>query len=133
MVAAIRSDAGTSRRLVVGCLQRRATPLVSVPLVVEYESVMTRAGHLAASGLSIADVGTLLDAIVAVAEPVRLAFLWRPALRDAGDDMVLEVAVNGRADAIVTFNRRDFAAVAARFGVAVLSPAAAVTEMEESR
>jgi len=131
MVAAIRSDAGASRRLVAGCLQRRVTALVSVPLVMEYEAVMTRAEHLAASGLSIADVGALRDAIVAVAEPVRLAFMWRPALRDASDDMVLETAVNGQADAIVTFNRRDFAPTAARSGVAVLAPAAAVMQMEK--
>ena len=69
---------------------------------------MTRTRHLVASKLSAEDVGILLDAIASVAEPVRVAFLWRPSLRDADDDMVLEVAVNGQADAIVTFNRRDF-------------------------
>jgi hypothetical protein len=47
-----------------------------------------------------------------VAEPVRLSFLWRPTLRDPDDDMVLEAAVNGRADAIVTFNHRDFVIIA---------------------
>lgn len=130
MVAAIRSDAGASRRLVGACLLRRLTPLISVPLVIEYESVMTRVEHLTASGLSVADVEALLDAILAVSEPVRLAFLWRPGLTDVNDDMVLEAAVNGRADAIATFNRRDFVAAATRFGIDVLSPAAAVLQME---
>ena len=59
-----------------------------------------------------------------------LAFQWRPMLRDADDDMVLETAANGRADAIVTFNRRDFAAAARGFGIEVLSPGAAVKRME---
>jgi hypothetical protein len=45
----------------------------------------------------------LLDAVAKVAKPVRLAYLWRPTLPDVNDDMVLEVAVNGRADGIVTF------------------------------
>jgi predicted nucleic acid-binding protein len=69
---------------------------------------MTRAKHLAASKLSTDDVFVLLDAVAAVCTPVRLAFLWRPTLRDPDDDMVLEAAVNGQAHAIVTFNRRDF-------------------------
>jgi hypothetical protein len=49
--------------------------------------------------LSARDVAVLLDAVAAVAEPVKLAFLWRPTLPDADDDMVLETAVNGRAEA----------------------------------
>lgn len=72
----------------------------------------------------------LLDAVAAVAEPVRLAFLWRPAVHDPNDDMVLEAAVNGRADAIVTFNVRDFGKIAMQFGVAVLTPAEALKRWE---
>lgn len=122
LVAAIRSDAGASRRLLLGVLDGRVKTLVSVPLMIEYEAVMTRSEHLAASGLSAEDVGVLLDAIAAVVEPVKLDFLWRPTLKDADDDMVLEAAVNGRADAIVTFNARDFSPHAERFGVSVQSP-----------
>jgi predicted nucleic acid-binding protein len=79
--------------------------------------------------LSAEDVGRLPDAIASVAEPVRLAFLWRPSLRDADDDMVLEVAVNGQADAIVTFNRRHFRPATERFGIEILSPGAAVERL----
>ena len=78
--------------------------LASVPLLIEYQAVMSRREHLAASRLSAADVEALLDAVAAVAEPVLLVFLWRPALPDPDDDMVLETGVNGRANAIVTFN-----------------------------
>lgn len=104
--------------------------LVSVPLLIEYEAVMTRAEHLVASGLTAADVGVLLDAMAAVSEPVRLAYHWRPTLPDADDDMVLEVAVNGQADAIVTFNRRDFGAAMKKFGIAVLPPGEVVGRLE---
>ena len=69
-------------------------------------------------------------ALAAAAEPVRLAYLWRPAVRDPNDDMVLETAANGRADAIVTFNKRDFVPVADRFGVRILSPGEAVKLLE---
>ena len=132
MVAAIRSDAGASRRLLVAALERRFTLLASVPLMIEYEAVMTRPEHLAASGVSVDDVNVLLDAVATVVEPVRLAFLWRPAVRDPDDDMVLEAAVNGRADAIVTFNIRDFRNVAEQFGVDVFAPGEALRALEKT-
>jgi|SRR5579863_7578471 len=133
MVAAIRSDAGASRWLLRAALERRRglILLVSVPLLIEYEAVMTRAEHLKAARLSAADVGMLLDAVAAVAEPVRLAYLWRPTLPDVDDDMVLEAAVNGRADGIVTFNLRDFGPPAEQFGIAILSPGEAVRRLEK--
>ena len=130
MGAAIRSDSGASRRLLMAALECRLTLLASVPLMIEYQAVMTRPEHLAASRLSIEDVSVLLDAVAAVAQPVRLAFLWRPAVRDPDDDMVLEAAVNGRADAIVTFNIRDFDKAAEHFGVEVVLPREAVRRME---
>jgi putative PIN family toxin of toxin-antitoxin system len=133
MVAAIRSDVGASNRLLAAGLSRRFTMLVSTPLLMEYEAVMTRPEHLKASGVTAIEVGVLLDAVVATAAPVRLAFLWRPAVRDPDDDMVLETAANGQADAIVTFNRRDFATVAQRFGVEVWSPGEAVKALEIRR
>ena len=52
MVAAIRSDAGASHRLLVAALKRRFMLLASVPLMIEYQAVMTRPEHPAASGLS---------------------------------------------------------------------------------
>ncbi len=67
-----------------------------------------------------------LDAIVDLVEPVDIWFLWRPQLRDPGDELVLEAAVNGRADAIATFNRRDFRPAAGRFGLQILLPAEAI-------
>ena len=79
------------------------------------------------------DVGVLLDALAAVSEPVQLAYLWRPTLRDANDDMVLEVAINGRADAIITFNLRDFNSAAKQFGLSILSPGEALIQLEKTR
>jgi len=134
MVAAIRSDSGASRRLLEAALRADGvTLLVSVPLLIEYEAVMTRPEHLTAAGLTAPEVGALLDAVAAVAEQVRLAFLRLPLLHDIDDDMVLETAVNGRADGIVTFNRRDFALATQQFGVAVLSPAAALSRLDKGQ
>ncbi len=133
MVAAMRSDRGASRVLLVRALERRYALLVSVPLTIEYEAVLTRTEHLEAAGVSHDDVQTLLDAIAATAEPVELDYLWRPTLADADDDMVLETAMNGRADVLVTFNRRDFDIAAATFAIRIKSPAEAVTWIGSSR
>ena len=43
--------------------------------------------------------------------------------------MVLDAAINGAADALVTFNRRDFGPAPARFGVALLSPQEALRRL----
>ncbi len=53
-------------------------------------------------------VGIFLDAVLAMADRVETHFMWRPQLREPGDELVLEAAVNGQAAAIVTFNQRDF-------------------------
>src|SRR5258706_3834886 len=102
--------------MLVAALEERYPVLVSVPLMVQYEAVLCRPEHLAVAGISPADVAVLLDAIAMVVEPIRISYLWRPLLPDPGDDLVLETAVNGRADVIVTFNRRDFEPAAGRFG-----------------
>lgn len=131
LVAAIRSDRGASRVLLVGALEKGYTLLASVPLMIEYEAVLTRAEHLEASGLSNSDVQALLDAIASIVEPVRLAYLWRPMLSDVADDMVLETAVNGRADVLVTLNGRHFKPAASTFGVRIVSPAEALKQLRE--
>jgi len=119
--------------MLAAALERRFTLLASVPLMIEYQAVMTRPKHLHASGLSAGDVDVLLDAVATLAEPVRLVFCWRPAVRDPDDDMLHEAAVNGRADAIVTFNARDFGGVAGHFGVSALTPGEAWKILEAKR
>jgi predicted nucleic acid-binding protein len=96
----------------------------------EYEAVCRRSEHREASGLSIQQVEIFLDAIIALAEPVPTHFLWRPQLRDPNDEMVLEAAVNGRADFLVTFNVRDYGTAAAQFGVEVLLPREAIARIK---
>jgi predicted nucleic acid-binding protein len=130
LVAGVRSDRGASRVLLTAALERRYRVLVSVPLMLQYESVLTRPEHLVAAGITEADVQVLLDAIAVVATPVRISYLWRPMLPDPNDDLVLETAVNGSTEVVVTFNRRHFEPAAARFGVEILAPAEAVRRLE---
>ena len=140
LVAALRSSRGASRQLLLGALDHRFELLLSVPLMLEYEAVLTRPEHLTACGLRGEEVERVLDDLASVARPVRLAFRWRPRLSDPNDDMVLETAVNGNADAIVTFNQRDFRETSRRGGAgraysppiidcAVILPGAALQQM----
>ena len=130
LVAAVRSARGASRVLLTAALENRYPVLVSVPLMLEYEAVLARPEHLEAAGIAAADIGFLLDAFALVIEPIRISYLWRPVLPDPGDDLVLETAVNGRADVVVTFNRRDFVPATTGFGVEILAPADAVRRLE---
>jgi putative PIN family toxin of toxin-antitoxin system len=126
VVAAMRSPRGASAAILRAARQGRVTLLASMPLALEYEAVLSRAEHRLAAGLSEDEVRIFVTAVVAMAEPVRTHFLWRPQLRDPADEMVLEAAVNGRADSLVTFNARDFGTVPAQFGVKILLPREAI-------
>jgi len=129
VVAAMRSPTGASAAIVRAVRQRQATLLLSVPLAMEYEAVCRRAEHRMEAGLSERQVEIFLDAIIAMAEPVPTHFLWRPQLRDPNDEMVLEAAVNGRAEVLVTFNVRDYGTAASQFGVEVLLPREAIARI----
>jgi len=133
VVAALRSPSGASATLLERALDCRFTLLLSVPLALEYEGTCGDPAQRIASGLSESEVGTIVSALCAVAEPVRTWFLWRPQLRDPADEMVLETAVNGSADALVTFNRRDFGDAPGAFGIEMLSPRQALGKIAERR
>jgi predicted nucleic acid-binding protein len=87
----------------------------------EYEAVCQLGEHRLAAGLS-----QFVTAVIAMAEPVETHFLWRLQLRDPSDEMVLEAAVNGGADALVTFNTRHYGEAPGHFGVELLLPRTAV-------
>jgi putative PIN family toxin of toxin-antitoxin system len=131
LVAALRSDAGASRQVLEAARARRFKLLLSVPLMLEYESVLTRPENLAASGASKEDVAAVLDELASIATRVELIIRSRPVLPDPNDEMVLETAINGFADAIVTFNERDFRPVAARFRCSVVRPGQVVRALIE--
>ena len=122
VVSGLRSSAGASALLLDHALRRRFTLLLSVALALEYESACSDPAQRIVSGLTEIEVGTVVNALCRVSEPVAARYLWRPQLRDPADEMVLEAAINGEADALITFNRKDFGDVPQRFGFPMLSP-----------
>ena len=133
LVAATRSDAGASRQLVLSALDKRFELLLSVPLALEYEAVLKRPEQIRASGGTVEEIDRLLAALIAVARPVYRSFFWRPLLRDADDDMVLETALSGNADLLVTFNLRDFEPAASVLGMVVVAPREALKQIKEEK
>jgi putative PIN family toxin of toxin-antitoxin system len=126
VVAAMRSPGGASAALLRRALDGDVTLLANVALVLEYEAVCRRPEHVAASGLKAGEVDVFVVALAALVEPIETHFVWRPQLRDPSDEMVLEAAVNGHADAIVSFNLRDYGTAPQRFGIALWLPRDAI-------
>jgi putative PIN family toxin of toxin-antitoxin system len=131
VVAAMRSPSGASAAIIRAVRGNLVTQVLNVPLVMEYEAVCQRIEHRTAAGLSAREVDAFLNAIVAIGEPVDTHFLWRPQLHDPNDEMVLETAVNGHADILVTFNLRNFGTAAAQFGIQVLLPREAIARIKQ--
>ena len=129
VVAGLRSPGGASAALIDHALNATFVLVLSVPLVLEYEAVCRDPVQRIVSGLSETDVENFVSALCAVAVPVATRFLWRPQLHDPADEMVLETAINGRAEALVTYNLRDFGLVPERFGIALLSPQEALRRL----
>ena len=128
LVAGLRSRRGASYRL-LGLLDGGLfRSVLSVPLVLEYESAAKRQSR--ALGLTYADIDVVLDYLCSVSERREIFYLWRPYLRDPGDDMILELAIEAEAEFIVTHNVRDFTG-AERFGVRVATPQSFLREIGE--
>ncbi len=132
IVAGLRSRNGASFQLLSMIVEGENvfTLLLSVPLFLEYEAVLKRPEQLAINHLTIQEIDSVLAMLAARSRTVRIPFLWRPQLKDEQDEMVLEAAINGQAEAIITFNRKDFLKTMQQFGIVILSPSEFYTQIK---
>jgi putative PIN family toxin of toxin-antitoxin system len=128
LFAGLWSRLGASFRVLELVVQRRIRPALSVPLVLEYEMVLKR--EMAALGLTPREIDAMLDYLCAIGHHQKIHFLWRPALRDPRDELVLELAVAAGCPYILTHNVKDYAG-SKEFGVEALSPAAYLRHLGE--
>jgi putative PIN family toxin of toxin-antitoxin system len=131
-ISAMLSPSGASAELLRLIMRGEAQAIGSTALLLEYEAVARRDALLSAVWTA-EEIGVVLDALTLRLEPVEINYYWRPQLRDANDEFVLDTAANGKARWIVTFNGRDFLPAAAQFGIEVLDPATALRRIRHAR
>lgn len=130
LVAGLQSRRGASHRLLKLVGSGSFEHCISVGPLFEYESIIKRQDMM--HGLSEQQLDAILDYLVASGRKVDIHFLWRPVLQDPSDDLVLEVAVAGECDAIVTYNLRDFLG-SEHFGIKAVTPAEFLAGLEKKR
>lgn len=106
-------------------------PLMDLKLGLEYRDVALGTEHVRASALTKREILELIEALEAFAEPVKVVMKIRPLSPDPSDEMILDLAINGRAEALVTRNTKHFAGAGKRFGIPVVSPAELLEKMRE--
>jgi putative PIN family toxin of toxin-antitoxin system len=108
LVSALLNAGGQSRQALRLCLERRCESLMGHKLILEMEAVMAREALFRRSPVSAAERLTLFRAFLSVCRWVEVYYLWRPNLPDEDDNHLLELAVAGGAEFVVTKNTRDF-------------------------
>ena len=126
VVSAMKSRRGASFKLISLLPDERFSPVVSVPLVVEYQGALMR--EATSTVVTPEDIIDFVDFLCQVAIRQDIFFLWRPSLPDPTDELVLEAAVAGGCSVIVTYNKDDFRG-AEQFGVRVLDAREFLTEI----
>ncbi len=122
-ISAMRSPLGAASEVLRRTAARQIVVCMDHKLSFEYRDVANRREHLLAANLSPAELEDAIDTLEAYAEPVRNVKKLRPVSSDPNDDMIIELAVTSRADAIVTSNLRHLSIATSRFGIQVLTPA----------
>jgi putative PIN family toxin of toxin-antitoxin system len=123
LTGALLRREGQNRGVLRACFEERLKPVVGQALFLEYEDVLGRQSLFRRSPLSAHERRRLFESFLSVCEWVRIYYLWRPNLRDEGDNHILELAVAGGASMIVTNNVADFVGSDLRFpDIRILSP-----------
>lgn len=122
LISALRSRTGAAARLLELVFQGEIALCMDYKLACEYRDVAMRPAQRTASFLSGAEIERLIVRIEQFAEAVEVVVRHRPLSMDPEDDMVLDIAINGRVDAVVTHNVRHFRDAGARFGIKVWTP-----------
>ena len=108
IVSAILGPSGARRAILRDSLEGKFLPLMGEALFRDYEDLLQREHIFASCVLDKDERNLLLDAFLSTCEWVTIYYRWRPNLRDEADNHLVELAVAGGADYLVTNNIKDF-------------------------
>lgn len=109
IVSALIGEKGPSREVLRRSLHGQYQPLISNSLFLEYEDVIRRSRIQQLCPLNFTEIEDLLHALYRVSDWIQIYYLWRPNLRDESDNFLIELAIAGNAELIVSNNIKDFA------------------------
>ncbi|MES9936629.1 MAG: putative toxin-antitoxin system toxin component, PIN family [Sedimenticola sp.] len=123
LISALIGEQGPSREILRRCLKGEYNPLISNTLFSEYEDVIGRKQILDVCPLGAQEIREIVNALYSVCQWVPVYFLWRPNLRDEGDNFLIELALAGNADIIISNNVNDLRGAELRFPeLSILTP-----------
>lgn len=99
--------AGSASKVIASCLRKDHTPLMGAALFAEFNDVINREEIFKTCHLSKEERNELLDIFLANCRWTDIYFGWRPNLKDEGDNHLIELAVAGHAQCIVSRNIKD--------------------------
>jgi len=120
LVAAARSNRGASYALLARLPDAGFQTVISVALFAEYRAVLLRPENLLQRTAPQAE--SFLDFLISTSHLQEVFYRWRPALQDADDDLILELAVAAGCGYIITHNLRDFRETT-QWGITAVTPA----------
>lgn len=123
LVSAFRSRRGYSFGLIDRIGSGQFDTVVTPALFLEYETVLKRPEHALAHRLTPFQVDVALADLLSFLRRIPIVRRTRGETPDGADDLVLEAAVNGFADSIVTYNRKHLEVAARNYGIRVVTPA----------
>ncbi len=129
LVSALRSDMGASYALISKLPSKKFQFTLSVPLYIEYQTVLTRKENMTGAS-SKEDILAFLRYLCKISVRQKIFYLWRPWLKDPKDDMVLELAVASKSQYIITYNLKDFSNIR-KFGIEAITPKKFLAKIEE--
>ena len=93
---------------------------ISVPLILEYETLLKR--EAATLQIETSTIDRILDDICAISNQHEIFYLWRPTAKDPNDDFLIDLALKAKADFIISYNQKDLETAKSRFGLQVVTP-----------
>ena len=115
LVSALIGKTGASRQVIRECLQGKYVPLISNALFNEYEDVISRDNIRRVCPLCDKEIREIVNAFYSVCNWVSIYYLWRPNLKDEGDNFLIETAIAGNSNMIVTHNIKDLSGAELQF------------------